>query len=881
MHFKNYFNSSREWIYHRVSRRLAVWSIVFWVAAIAVLSVSVLLVGQTRTIQETAQRNTQLASIISRNISSQVNGIYADSQNFARHLEAIGTDLSGQAEAVLSLRLSATQYRAAYYFDDKGNLLFSLADSATVLQQINNSADILSRPQSAVAPEAIEAYKRVGSGSNISDVYFDPVDHTPIVYMGIPLNFGTGGSRTIVLEIDLTNIWQSLDQTTLGQSGFAYMVSRNGVIIAHPDSNYIGRQLATNLDPLLTGREGYYEYKEPYLDKMVLAAYSPVGGQLGWGIVIQQDRTEAYATITGTGVITVSIMVVLAAIGTAGIIVMTRRFTKPLVELTGQAQKIAETGDLTLKEKIVSRPDEVGQMGQAFGLMIDRLRNSENMFRNIVENSHAGIFIIDGSFHLVYANNKLAEMLGGTREDIIGHDFRDFLDAESKIMVADRDIRRQKGEEPPSRYEFGFVRRNGEHRLAELSSATAESADKKTMTIGQILDITERKIAERELKQAHDQLEVRVGERTADLTEANAQLQNEIIQRREIEDKLRVSESRYRDLVENANSIVLEMDRNGDIVYFNPFAQKFFGFTEDEILGRNVIGTIVPEIDSEGRNLTGLIKDITANPVKYNNSENENIRSNGEKVWIAWTNKGVYDPGGNLNRILSTGIDRTEQKKAAEILEEKARSEAAAAERTRLARDLHDAVSQTLFSATLIADVLPKLWEKNREEGLKRLEEIRQLTRGALAEMRTLLFELRPYALAEAELSELLRHLADSVTGRARIPVSLEIEGVCELAPDKKIALYRIAQEALNNVAKHSGATKALVSLQCQPHQVELHIIDNGRGFDVARIRQGSFGMGNMQERAAGIGATINIESKVNEGTEVIVFWQDNAGEEK
>jgi len=122
---------------------------------------------------------------------------------------------------------------------------------------------------------------------------------------------------------------------------------------------------------------------------------------------------------------------------------------------------------------------------------------------------------------------------------------------------------------------------------------------------------------------------------------------------------------------------------------------------------------------------------------------------------------------------------------------------------------------------------LPRLWERNKDEGLKKLEEVRQLTRGALAEMRTLLFELRPAALADAELSDLLRQLAESVIGRARVPVTLEVEGTCVIPTDVKIAFYRIAQEALNNIAKHSGATRAQITLQCESHQVSMHIIDN------------------------------------------------------
>ena len=136
---------------------------------------------------------------------------------------------------------------------------------------------------------------------------------------------------------------------------------------------------------------------------------------------------------------------------------------------------------------------------------------------------------------------------------------------------------------------------------------------------------------------------------------------------------------------------------------------------------------------------------------------------------------------------------------------------AAVEERQRLARDLHDAVTQTLFSASLIADVLPRIWERNPDEARRRVEELRQLSRGALAEMRALLMELRPTALQEAPLPDLLRQLGDAFTGRARAPISLTVDGsAAELPAEVKVALYRIAQEALNNAAKHAGGQPGL-----------------------------------------------------------------------
>ena len=195
-------------------------------------------------------------------------------------------------------------------------------------------------------------------------------------------------------------------------------------------------------------------------------------------------------------------------------------------------------------------------------------------------------------------------------------------------------------------------------------------------------------------------------------------------------------------------------------------------------------------------------------------------------------------------------------------------------ERQRLARELHDAVTQTLFSCSLIADVLPRIWDLNPEEGHRRLEELRQLTRGALAEMRTLLLELRPAALMEVELSDLLKQLGEAFTGRSRIPVQIEIEEGISIPPDVKIGLYRIAQEALNNVFKHARAEKVVLSLRSQPDGLELSIADDGGGFDQSEVSSRQLGLKIMQERSLEIGAELKIDSNLGAGTEVIARWK-------
>ena len=214
-------------------------------------------------------------------------------------------------------------------------------------------------------------------------------------------------------------------------------------------------------------------------------------------------------------------------------------------------------------------------------------------------------------------------------------------------------------------------------------------------------------------------------------------------------------------------------------------------------------------------------------------------------------------------------------------LYEQAQKLAVMEERQRLARELHDAVTQTLFSASLIAEAVPDLWETDQEEGRALLAELRQLSRGALAEMRTLLLELRPAALVEANLRDLLRQLGEAAAGRTGIPVSIDVDDPGPLPQEVHVALYRIAQEALNNVVKHAQAHRVEVLLHCldgvDGHrlQIELAIGDDGRGFEVADVPPDRLGLGIIRERAQAIGGRLEIDSQPGGGTRITVVWKE------
>ena len=226
-----------------------------------------------------------------------------------------------------------------------------------------------------------------------------------------------------------------------------------------------------------------------------------------------------------------------------------------------------------------------------------------------------------------------------------------------------------------------------------------------------------------------------------------------------------------------------------------------------------------------------------------------------------------------------------------EHLQDWVRRLGASEERNRLARDLHDSVTQVLFSASVLADILPTALERDPQQAIESADALRLLTRGALAEMRTLLLELRPAAIIKTPLHDLISQLTEAVVSRANLSFRLMIEQIPEVPEEVHVGFYRVAQEALNNVVKHAEASQVTVHLSATPihsnaagvpsQELKLSIIDDGLGFSLADEHAAGMGLNIMKERASGIDADLTIASEIGQGTSVDLAWPGSAYSER
>lgn len=319
-------------------------------------------------------------------------------------------------------------------------------------------------------------------------------------------------------------------------------------------------------------------------------------------------------------------------------------------------------------------------------------------YRDIFENAPIGIFQSTFSGRFISVNRTLAAMFGFSSPERMIHDTSDiaselFVHPDQRLGI----IQRVQDCDKYIREEVDYRRSDGSTFQTNLYMRKVRNEhDGVYFLEGYVEDITDRKVAEERLREYQDNLERLVAERTAELERTNRKLQKEIEVRITAEQLLADREARYHELVESANSVILRWLPDGRITFFNKFAQDFFGYSEEEIIGRNIVGTVVPETDSTGRDLASLVGDIVARPEAYVRNENENIRKNGERVWIAWTNKTILNGDGGVAEILSIGVDITQLVLTERELRKTLEDLAAAKERAEAADQLKSAFLATM-----------------------------------------------------------------------------------------------------------------------------------------------------------------------------------------
>lgn len=518
--------------------------------------------------------------------------------------------------------------------------------------------------------------------------------------------------------------------------------------------------------------------------------------------------------------------------------------------------------------------------------------NSEEGLKLLLESAPMAMTMVGRTGKILFVNAKLVEMFGYSRREL--YDQRVEILIPSRFQQRHVEHRENYVSNPHNRpmgmgLELSAKRKDGTEFPIEVGLSTVNVKDE-LVTIATVYDVTLR-------KQAEEELERRVEERT-----------HELERRRQVSDGLR-------DIL-----TILNSDRtSSEILSFivaqasrllDADASAIYRLQDDEELTLTIQTSQGLPDDYIAWGKRGLDRGInsqaviTRRPIAISDLSQQ-LQNGGDtdskSRWTMLVTHGYHavlavplivkdDVYGSL--ILYYSEPRNFLEEAIELavmfadqaalaienarLRTQVEQAAIVAERNRLARDLHDSVTQTLFSASLIAEVLPKLWHRRHSEGERRLEELRQLTRGALAEMRTLLLELRPSRLIDVGLSELLRQLTEAVTGRARIPIDLQLDGDYSLLPEVQIALYRTAQEALNNVAKHAQANRVEVKCICRPDYVKLSIQDDGRGFVRENVRANSLGLSIMQERAEAIDGLLEIDTEVGQGTKVSLTWINN-----
>jgi PAS domain S-box-containing protein len=342
-----------------------------------------------------------------------------------------------------------------------------------------------------------------------------------------------------------------------------------------------------------------------------------------------------------------------------------------------------------------------------------------------------------------------------------------------------------------------------------------------------------------------------------------------------VDQELRRSEQRLRTVADFAYDWEYWVDASGSYIYVSPSCERITGYRAEEFRAdaRLLERIIHPDDRAAAADHLRLepVEDSTLPPLEF-----RVITHGGEERWLEHVCQPVYDAGGKYLGRRGSNRDVTERKRVEQELEQHVRDRAAATERSRLARELHDSVTQALYSVNLHAEAASlALTAGNQGVVATSLQRLQTMTRQAMMDLRMLIFELHPPILQEEGLAAALRARLATVETRAGLQTEINVEGEEDLPLQVAEELFWIAVEAFNNMLKHANARKVIVTLSFDGTRVGLTISDDGLGFDpeAARSKTG-MGLRSIAERVERIGGRLDLRTAPGQGTTISVEAQ-------
>jgi PAS domain S-box-containing protein len=482
--------------------------------------------------------------------------------------------------------------------------------------------------------------------------------------------------------------------------------------------------------------------------------------------------------------------------------------------------------------------DDAGRFAGANGSVRDMrerdrlerdLRASEDRYRNLASSSPDMVFATDAEGRYTFLSDRASTMLGWDLEASLGRHF------------------------------FEFVAPGWE--TAAAASYQAVLADPTTVHSIR-MDFVDGSGAPREL-------EINVLGKVEDgaLVGING-VARDISERLRLERELSQSEERFRFLVQNSPDIVFSTDEEGRFTFLSDAVERLLGYRSADVIGQH-FSTLV---DQTTMPLAGnRWAELVADPHREQQANLVLRGVDGRMVPVDVRAIGITD-GDAFAGIQGASRDVSDQARLETELRRQAGELAAGEERAHLARELHDSVTQALFSMTLVSRSVEMLLDRDPDAAREQMTQLRELQREALAEMRALIFELRPGNLEQDGLVRALKTHASALQGRLGLPIVVESDVEDDRLPlPAEEVLYRIAQEALHNVVKHAAARQVGVEVRRHEGGVRLRVEDDGKGFDPERVPDGHLGLAGMRARADRIGAQFSCTSQPGDGTTIEV----------